>query len=309
METKLTQKDNSTKEKSILLSLSDAEEYKRFKRQKRVAEIMSLISNSESDLLRGENIQRTCERALRLKQAAVKVYPSSLVATAFYLRGTSVKLDCIIGGNGETLPKVKQYEAKIAMRRGANELTLTLSPTLIQACRYGELKREVKRIVRTAKKAGVKVWVDKNYPLSTLGKIVRLSGEAGAKFVSIPYFKGCEVLRFDLRGGCKLEVQGLQTGAEVERLLSSGVGRIVTDKAWDIYSEWMVAAERLTVPQEEEPIEEKQEKSEEKKEEGKQEKDKDKTETPIDNGESKPPVSDPEKDYRCRLEGKQLVFF
>lgn len=324
METKIQDNENSTKANppftnasTVLLSSKDAEEYKAYKRQRKVAEIMSAVARSEANLLKGDNIQRVCERAVRLKQTAVKIFPSALTLADFYLKNSAVGIDCVIGGTGETLPKVKQYEAKLAVKKKAREITLIVTPSLIETCRYSEIKREIKRIIRTTKKAKLKIWADNKYPFSTLARLARIAGETGAKYFSIPYFEGCERLRFDLRGDCRLEVSEVETQAQYKKLLSFGVGRIVTDKIWDMYSEWMLEAEKIDVVSAQQTcslpvaVEEKSKKTEE----TPQSKEEVKTET--EEQREKPAVSeprkehpyDPERDYRCRLEGSRLKFF
>ena len=307
METKTQQKQAFTNANegatNVLISSKDAEEYKAYKRQKKVSEIMSAMSRSETSLLKGENVQRACERAARLKQSAVKVFPSALSAAGFYLSGTQVHIDCIIGGTGETLSKVKKYEAKLALKKKANELTLVIAPSLIDTLRYGEIKREIKRIAKLSKKAQLKVWVDKKYPYSTMARLARICSDVGVKYFSIPYFDGCERLRFDLRGGCLLEVSDVETVAQFKKLLSFGIGRVVTDKIWELYSEWMLEAEKISL-EKPKPMETKKEEppSPEKKEEKKEEK------TSTEKIEKAKKAYDPETDYCCRLEGTELKF-
>lgn len=314
METKTQQKQAFTNANEsltkpvteVLLSSSDAEEYKAYKRQKKVSEIMSAVAKSEANLLKGENVQRACERAVRLKQSAVKVFPSALSTAGLYLSGSHVRIDCVIGGIGETLSRVKRYEAKLALKKKANELTLVIAPSLIETLRYGEIKREIKRIAKISKKAQVKVWVDKKYPYSTLARLARICSDAGVKYFSIPYFDGCERLRFDLRGGCLLEVSEVETVAQFKKLLSFGIGRVVTDKIWDMYSEWMLEAEKITLanPKKEETPK-KEELPSDKKEENKQEKP---TEKKTEKQDKQDKPYNPETDYCCRLEGSELKF-
>lgn len=312
----------------LLLSPTDAEEYRVFKRQKRIAEVLSAISHSESVAFSGENVQRICERAARLRQAAVKVTPSGLETASTYLANTPVKVDCVIGGTGETLAKVKAYEAKLAIKMRASELTVVLSPSLVNACKYGEIKRELKKICRAAKKTKIKVWVDKTYPYATIARLARIASEVGASYFCVPHFDGCEKLRFDVMGGCRLEVSDVETVSEFKRLLSLGVGRIVTDKVWEIYSEWMREAEKATVgipvkecvsntptaaveekrPQTCDTSQEKGEKKEEKTalNTALEEKNARSAERLLSTTPQKP--FNPETDYRCRLEGSDLKF-
>jgi hypothetical protein len=65
------------------------------------------------------------------------------------------------------------------------------------------------------------------------------------RFFCIPYFAGCEKLRFDLMNGCKLEVIGVQHLQDFRRLLTFGIARMVTDSAWEIYGAWLQEADRI----------------------------------------------------------------
>lgn len=225
--------------KTPVLSPSDMEEFRAYKRQKRTAEVVTAIAKAESDLPAGEDIQRVCQRAIRTRQAAVKVPLSKLARTVACLKGSGVKTDCKIGGDGETLAKVKALEARLARKRGAEEITLTLAPSLVEGCRYGEIRRELKRVKRAVGKTPLKVRAESIFSPTALSRIARIACETGARFFSVPHFAGCEKLRIDLTGGCELEVTGVETLDEYKRLISAGVGRIATQRAWEIYSAWL----------------------------------------------------------------------
>ncbi|MBQ8296075.1 MAG: hypothetical protein IJX87_06585 [Clostridia bacterium] len=230
----------------LTLSAQEAEEYRAYKRRKKVEQVMAAIGKSGTALLCGEDAQRICERALRLKQAAVKVAPSRLSQVKTYLEGSKVRIDCVIGGNGETLTRVKGYEIKQALKNNAGELSVLIAPSYLATCRYTEIKKELKQLSRAAKKAIFKVCVDRFYSQAVLSRIARISGEVGAKYFCVPYYDGCEKLRFDLTNGCRLEVTGVETLADFQKMTDAGVGRIVTTNIWEIYSEWMREAEKVT---------------------------------------------------------------
>ena len=316
-------KEISTKEPEVLgvyLSQTDAEEYRAYKKRKKLIEISYAFTRSEGTLMGSEDTQKTCERATRLKQAAVKLPLSKLSQAAFYLSGSGVKLDCVIGGTGETLAKVKAYETKIALRRHAKEITLVLTPSLADNCRYGEIRREVKRVRRISKKAALKVYVGRKLSPTVLGRLARIASEAGAKYFSIPYFLGCERLKMDLTGGCMLEVCNVETLADFRKLADADVGRIVTEKGWELYSEWLKETSETFA---EKPMErasaeslQKEAMQTEKKEESKREIIPSTPTAPCQPAESgaqtsplnpTPPLN-PETNYRCRLEGSQLKF-
>ena len=233
------------KGKGMFLSAQDAEEYRAYKRRKKVEEIMSAIAKSEASLMNGEDPQRVCERAIRLKQASIKVPPSWLPQAKTYLGGSKVKIDCMIGGNGETLTKVKAYEMRVALRGNAKELTVLIAPSMIAQNRFLEIRKELKKLRRIAKRTVMKVWVNNDYPFATLSKIARMCCELGVEYFCVPYFSGCERLRFDLTNGCQIEVSEVENLAEYRKLCESGVGRIVTRNIWEIYSEWIKEADRI----------------------------------------------------------------
>ncbi len=230
----------------VTLTVKEAEEYCAYKRQKKICEIMAALRESESVLTENTPPTKACEWATRLRQRAVRVTLCDIAYRSEGLKGL-VKLDCTVGGNGETAPRVKAYEAKQALRTGAGEITLRLTPSLISACRYTELKKEIRAVKRATKKATFKTRVERSYPHATLARLARISAELGANYFSVPYFEGCERLQAELGGGCLLEVSGVETLPLFKRLFDGGVGRIVTSHAWDIYTEWLKEAEQITV--------------------------------------------------------------
>ena len=288
------------------LSAADMAEFRAYKRNKKLAELSVAIMRSEALLARGEDIQRVCERAVRLKQAAVKLPLTKLAQASYYLTGSGVKLDCTVGGDGETVSKVKAFEAKLAVKRGASEITLLVAPSLLDCCRYGEIRREIRRVKRAAGRAKIKVRVERTGSLTALGRIARIASDMHAQFFSVPYFDGCERLRLDLTNGCMLEVTGVEKKAQFETLIRLGVGRIVTASAWEIYNDWVREANApATVSA---PTPPQQDKTEKEEVEKAAQKEQAKTE-----GQAAAPEQakkpNPETDYRCRLVGSDLKFF
>ena len=236
-------------EKRVSLSTQEAMEYRDYKRQKKRVEILSALAKSEGVLTGREDAGRISDRAAKIRQAAVRLTPIRLENAAEFFVRRGVAIDCIVGGNGETLAKVKAYEAKTAVKMGAKEISLILSPYQIEHCRYAEIKREIKRVLRAAKKAKIKVSVDKQYPRANMARLARLCGELGVAYFCIPYYDGCEVLRMDMSGGCKLQVSEVENLEQYRRLIGAGVGRIVTARAWEIYNEWMLEVEKIDFPE------------------------------------------------------------
>lgn len=293
--TELTKDKAQMEEKGndgVFLNGADAEEFRAYKKKKRISEIAERIARSEGSLMGAEDVQRVCERARRLKQKAVQLPLTKMSLAKYYLSGSAVEMDCVIGGTGETLAAIKAYEAKRAVKGGAKEITLNIAPSYVDGCRFAEIRKEIRRVKRAAKKASVKVAVEKECSATALSRAARVAAEAGASYFCVSYFAGCEKLRMDLTGLCKLQVSGVPNAAAFQRLADAGVGRIVTDNAWEIYNEWMKEETPLPVKEpvreivKEKPIQRK-------------------TET------GKPDLETLKKgnDYHCRLEGTELKFF
>lgn len=309
METKTTiktpTKDDEKPTFGVTLSAKDAEEYRAYLRRKKQQEITSAISSSAGTMMQGEDVQRVCERAVRLKQIAVKLPLSKINQAVYYLAGSKVKIDCAVGASGETLACVKAYEARQAVKRKASEITFCVTPSLIDSCRYSEIRKEMRRMKRAVGKAMLKVRVENTQVSTPVCRVARLACEVGANYFSVPYFKGCERFRMDLTGGCKLEVTGVEDTEEFKRLKEAGVARIVTDHAWEIYTQWTKQADAELS----ETFAEKQSPPKQPAEE---------ILPPPTNDETLPPPQreisslttgkDPETEYCCRLEGTQLKF-
>ncbi|MBQ5930455.1 MAG: hypothetical protein IIX02_06660, partial [Clostridia bacterium] len=139
-------KANFDGEKRVSITANEAIEYREYKRQRKRAEILSAIANSEGILTGFEDEKRVRERAMRLRQAAVYMTPERLEMLGESFVNSAVAIDCVIGGNGETLAKVKAYEARKAARLKARELTLTLSPYSVANFRYDAIRKEIKAV-------------------------------------------------------------------------------------------------------------------------------------------------------------------
>lgn len=253
MEQQVENKQTLTKanedEKRVQISTNEAIEYREYKRQKKRAEILSAIERSEGVLTNVEDEKKVRERAMRLRQAAVCMTPERLHSLWEIYGQRGVAIDCIIGGNGETLSKVKAYEAKKAAKMKVRELSLMLSPYAVARENYEAIAKEIKLVKRAAPKLILKVRVDRAYTPTILSRLARLCAEIGVAYFCIPYFEGCERLKLDMKKGCKLQVLGVDDLSVLKKMHGAGVERIVTTQAWEMYSEWMKEVEKINFPE------------------------------------------------------------
>ena len=243
--------ENQTVSK-VILTQKEADEYCSYKRQKKILEIMAAFRRTESELSANDSAVKMGEQALRLRQLAVKMTPSELVSRGVAIHKNGVKTDCIVGGTGETLACVKAYEAKRAWKEGAKEITLILTPSLIASCRYTELRKEIRLVRRSAKRALLKARVEKVYPQATMERLIHICAELGANYFSFPYFVGCERLLSFCKRGCLLEVSGIDTLPVLKGMAGAGMGRMIVKGAWELYCEWLKEVELIVPEQEQE---------------------------------------------------------
>lgn len=231
----------------VTLTQKEADEYCAYKRQKKISEIMEALRRTGSELTANDSAVRLGEQALRLRQASIKMTPVELLYRGMSIRKNGVRVDCIVGGNGETFARVKAYEAKRALKEGAKEITLILTPSLVANCRYTELRKEIKGARRAIKRAILKARVEKIYPQATLERLIKLCGELGVDYFSLPYFAGCERLQTVGKGGCRLEISGIDTLPLFKEMARAGIGRMIVKRAWELYSEWLKETENIAV--------------------------------------------------------------
>lgn len=244
-------------EASIVLSPAEAEEYCVFKRQKRVEEVLTALKKTvlapEKDLSAGE-IKKCAESARAAHAIAVRVPPNKAVFTRNALAGSGVLTDCVVGGNGETTARVKRYETKCAVRDGAGRITLILSAAAVTAGRFGEVKKDVKKVCRAAKKRPVTVAVPdeiaKTVTAEEWKKLAALAAECGAKYISVPFYRGAAELRAFLKDTCMMEVTGVNNSADFKSLAACGVECLGVSGVDAIRAELLYEAENcsFTVP-------------------------------------------------------------
>lgn len=305
METKKETQNELTKggtipqnKEGVVISTKEAAEYCEYKKQRKRADIRNAILKSEGILTENGEAKKICDRAVRYRQAAVCMTPSVLEYVRPWVMASGIKADCLIGGDGETLSKVKVYEAKCALKLKAKELTVVLAPSMLAECRYGGIRKELKRLRRVAGKTVLKARLNKRCSPERLAQVSKICSSVGVDYLSLPLYDGCERAKAGLSGKCRLEVFGVETLAEYQKLARAGVERIVTDRVEEIQAEWLKEVEKIAFPALVSEGEKELERAE-----------KTAVETKPKEEDAAPKTErDKENDYECRLEGTELKF-
>ena len=232
----------------VVISSREAAEYCEYKKQRKRADIRIAMLKSEGVLRDNGEAKKICDRAVKYRQAAVRMTPSSLEYVRPWVAASGVRVDCLIGGNGETLSKVKAYEAKCALKLKAKELTVMLSATMLAECRYTAIRKELKRLRRVAGKATLKARLEKRCAPERLARLSKICSEVGVDYLSLPFYDGCERAKAGLSGKCRLEIFGVESLEEYQKMSVAGVERIVTDRVEEIQAAWLKEVEKIVFP-------------------------------------------------------------
>lgn len=142
-----------------VLSPDEAAAFTEFKRERREAEALLTLKKLIADASRRETdkalLKKICAFAMKSHAGGVLVSPVHAAAARKLLLGSGVRVVCIVGGNGETLPSVKKYEAKRAAKAGAEEIRLIPCYSALISGNLTYLKKEIKKVKRAARGCAV----------------------------------------------------------------------------------------------------------------------------------------------------------
>lgn len=228
------------KENGVTITKAEAEEFALFKREKQLKKIKADIRKCALEISGSyENAKRLLLKAKTLGVSSVKLRPAYLLLAKECLKSSPVLIDCIVGGTGDTVEKVKVYETKIAYKNGARELSLAVNDELLLQDNFALLKREVKGVKRAFRGGTIKFYtslMDK----TALFRLGKLAAATGVWFISVPYADGLATLQDELHGACFVEFRGVEDTLLYKDLIDRGASRIASKSIEKIYEE-MVA--------------------------------------------------------------------
>ena len=132
-----------------------------------------------------DDVVKLCEEARKHHFASVCVNTTWVPLCRTLLGGTDVKVCAVVGFPlGAMLPTAKAYEARDAVRQGAQEIDMVLNIGALKSRDYETVFEDICRVVKACGRAGVKVILETGQ-LTDEEKIIAcsLSKLAGAAFV------------------------------------------------------------------------------------------------------------------------------
>jgi deoxyribose-phosphate aldolase len=186
-----------------------------------------------------DKITQLCMEARKYNFASVCINPSYVKLCSDLLRGSPVKVCCVIGFPlGATIPEVKVIETRMAIENGASEIDMVINIGALKARDSALVARDIRGVVTTAHAAGALVKViieaclltDEEKVLACL-----LSKEAGADFVktSTGFSTGGatvqDIILMRQTVGPEMGVKaagGIHSREDAEKLVKAGATRI-----------------------------------------------------------------------------------
>jgi deoxyribose-phosphate aldolase len=184
-----------------------------------------------------DDIRKVCEEARKYSFASVCVNTSWVPMVKALLRGSGVKTCAVVGFPlGAMTPTAKAYEAREAVRQGADEIDMVINIGALRSRDYETVFEDICRVVKASGRALVKVILECS-ALDEEQKVIgcTLSKLAGAAFVktSTGFGKGGatveDVALMRRVVGAELGVKasgGVRTADDVTKMATAGATRI-----------------------------------------------------------------------------------
>ena len=132
-----------------------------------------------------DEVKKLCDEARKFCFASVCVNSTNVARARAYLDGSGVMVCAVVGFPlGAMAPTAKAFEAREAVRAGADEIDMVINIGALKSRDYALVEEDIRKVVQAARPARVKVILETG-ALSAEEKIIgiTLSKIAGAAFV------------------------------------------------------------------------------------------------------------------------------
>jgi deoxyribose-phosphate aldolase len=202
------------------------------------ADLAKLIDHTllKAEATRDE-VVKLCEEARKYKFASVCVNTTWVPLCKSLLANSGVMVCCVVGFPlGAMSPTAKAYEAREAVRQGAQEVDMVINIGALKSKDYETVFEDICRVVKASGRAGVKVILETS-ALDTNEKIIgcTLSKLAGAAFVktSTGFGKGgatvedVQLMRSIVGGELGVKASGgVRTAEDAIKMAQAGANRV-----------------------------------------------------------------------------------
>ena len=187
-------------------------------------------------------IEKLCAEAAEYHFASVCVNPVYIPLAARLLKGTGVKVCCVVGFPlGAIAPEQKAAEAASCAAMGAEELDMVIHVGAAKAGDWALVQRDIEGVVKAAAGHTVKVIIETCLLTDEeKEKMCDIVCEAGADYIKTSTgfstaganFHDVELMVKGVHGRCKVKAAGgISTVEDMEKFLALGADRLGTSRA------------------------------------------------------------------------------
>lgn len=187
-------------------------------------------------------IEKLCAEAAEYHFASVCVNPVYIPLAARLLKGTGVKVCCVVGFPlGAIAPEQKAAEAASCAAMGAEELDMVIHVGAAKAGDWALVQRDIEGVVKAAAGHTVKVIIETCLLTEEeKEKMCDIVCEAGADYIKTSTgfstaganFHDVELMVKGVHGRCKVKAAGgISTVEDMETFLALGADRLGTSRA------------------------------------------------------------------------------
>lgn len=206
--------------------------------------ILEILEKCDHTLLRvdctGEEIRKLCDQAIKYNCASVCIPPSHVSGAAKYVQG-KVKICTVIGfPNGYATTAVKAYEARDAIKNGADEIDMVVNLSMVKDACWDAVEADIKAVRIACGSKVLKVIIE--CCLLTQGEKLRLCqivSDCGADYIktSTGFSTGgatredVKLLRDDCPETVKVKAAGgISSLQDAEDFIALGADRLGTSR-------------------------------------------------------------------------------
>ena len=207
-------------------------------------DIQNILSKCDHTLLSvtatWEDIKKICDEGMKYQTASVCIPPAYVAEAKAYV-GNQLKICTVIGfPNGYNTAKVKAFEAKDAIERGADEIDMVINIGALKAGRDGQVCDEIKEVKAACGETLLKVIIE-TCLLTEDEKLraCKIVTQAGAEYIktSTGFSKGgatledVKLMRANVGEGVLVKAAGGISGLEdAQAFLEAGADRLGTSR-------------------------------------------------------------------------------
>ncbi len=233
-------------------ALSEDEQFREFKRQKRLEEAKANVAKIEYDCLSVNTdkavLKETCREADRLGLGAIVVYPA-LVKTCVAFLGDDPQVS-LIGAisypHGEDVTNIKCAAIKNAIKDGVDEIEVCAPVTALRDGSFALFKKECKKLKKACKQRAIRIVINcAALEEKQIIKACTTAADVGVNCIRLTAADSDVIsnVKTAIKGKCLIKADKAENATQFLSLLTAGADTVGCTQATELASFLLKQAE------------------------------------------------------------------